>query len=1857
VSDFATDRGALVNARDALSAARAAHTEAMAVRRALATTLDALDRRHESSEPGANTERAGLQSALDAAEASLAEARSQLDEARRDSANALETFGAFTDPRTSVGFLPDTQALVFFPLRIETRFARDGSGDKLLVRIYPDDCSIDTFEELLSESELANAKKYWRNIWRAGRVEDEERGAWRDLVAAHGSGRAGYIVDTYRPLNPGDQPTKAQATDEVLVIGTEAPLTPVEATSISAYWVAFWRAGNDLGARQNARIALETAVGAARAAQLVAAYVPIDLADPVPDPLPVGFTARVAFVVFPPDPLTKPAPWSQAPRVEQFPERFVVLGYTGGESSPSIEAIGRLVQLPLFVGPDPGVDVDANPSAAIHPDGGDLYVPDELRWMVDFGEAVQAGMALSIPLTPEQASIGFDRLLVVGIQLSASEGDGAAALETLLDHHRRGRAGLGLVAQGTPTHNTTGAGTGYARADDPDESFDDRRREPLFTVTADPGEKRDGQWVAEALGIAPNALTSVHGSDGRDQMNARAMQRAMWPATLGYWMDKMMTPVFDDDTIEYTREYFTRYVRGRGAVPALRIGGQPYGVLPTTAFSRISWLDRRDAGVRLAGSRFLARLHELLAAVSASWTDMSKDAAHVGVAGDPHQILLDIVGLHPSSAEYYSREAESLTELFNTLNFWGLGPDFFTALAALRLDDAAAALLARLGYSGEQAPDMLSHFFFTDANRLTTIIDDRPLSEHAAIRAYTDTNKNYIEWLRDAATDSLDAVVAEAGFTDDKSPTALLYLYLRHTIMLGYYDTSYELHKSAGVLDSGALAALKPEPAFVHIDASAASESRFGLLYKNEVAITSDPAILVSDYITANISVLAEAEGLAEQIAALDVLAHAPTAELDRLFSEHVDVCSYRYDAWLLGLVELQLEHMRAREVGGEDGEDAEEVSPSKGRGAYLGTYAWVEDLRPAHVALEPVKLPPDLEAVYGPTPEIRHDPHNGGYVHAPSIPHARTAGVLRAGYLANASTANPQTLAVNLSSDRVRAALSMLEGIRNGQSLGALLGYQFERGLHDAHDLVEVDKFIFPLRKAFPLVADALSPTATQPGVPIEAIEARNVLDGRKLIDHVKATNSWSYPFGIATLPDATATEKAAIDAQTNQIMDVYDAVADLALAEGVHQAVQGNFERVAATLDAYSKGNFPPEPEVVHTPPSGIGLTHRVGIQLRPGLAVPGGSGPAARVEPAIDAWLASMLPKPANTGCVVRWRDPATGVDRHRTVTLADLDVRPIDVLDLVLPDSTQAMTLLDDLIVRHVYITSAVRPDATLAIEYTTAPTSGVSIFELAPLVRVLRTIVRRSRPLRASDVMLANDARRTQDATTVIDRSRIAGPLADLDTLRGDIAAKSAMLEPLVNDPVTHEPNRIQILADVDTHLDDTVGLLTRGARFRLPACGFGFLFDWRRNAFEMLLGQVALFVARLDTKLADFDDLIASYDSLPAPTPDAERIAALQAAQALVTTALDPPPATAALLRTNLDARRAAFVARRNQFDALHITNVASYSGLYAALAALLPVSDIDLTPFDLKPLGDLAVQIVQDVATNLAGHHDVIDERSKVALNQLIANDNATSSASAVEALEAAAHALLGDDFTIVPEFDLDADQGAEWANALIASTSGALTNYLVNTAGIEFPVDEWAAGVARVRPMVGVWERATGFVDAFAGPAAVPTLTPIQFPYVAGESWVATQLDPSDKVTSDRLCYTAAYSEPFDKTAKQCGLLLDEWTEVIPATQRDTGLAFNFDRPDNEPPQTILVITPATAHGSWVWDDIVGALNETLDLAKVRAVEPGRIDGTPYSMFVPATITAASTYAMTIGTYLSVANKGFEYMGGGII
>jgi hypothetical protein len=614
---------------------------------------------------------------------------------------------------------------------------------------------------------------------------------------------------------------------------------------------------------------------------------------------------------------------------------------------------------------------------------------------------------------------------------------------------------------------------------------------------------------------------------------------------------------------------------------------------------------------------------------------------------------------------------------------------------------------------------------------------------------------------------------------------------------------------------------------------------------------------------------------------------------------------------------------------------------------------------------------------------------------------------------------------------------------------------------------------------------------------------------------------------------------------------------------------------------------------------------------------------------------------LPKLDQVGCVVTWTDQ-TGAARSFPVTLADLGLRPIDVLAIASPDSVQSMTELDDRITRAVLAGAPPRPDAVLNIGYMTAPAAKISIFEILALVRSLKTLVAGGRPLRASDASLANDATPDQNASVFVDRNRIAVLLTALDALSADIGTFLAPLNALLANPLA---NQAAILAGIDGFIDAAVTLLERAARFAMPLSGWGFALGWRQRAVADLLRQVSDLITRWNAKLADFDTRIAAYDGLPAATGDADRFKALRAAEADLATLADPLPPAPATLRTNLNAKRAAFVTHRDQFAAVLAMAGTAFTPFLTAVTALLPVSQFDSTAFDVTGYADRAVTLATDLASGLTGHRSAIDTKRTLVQARLAAHDAAATASARVAALQTAGKALLGDDFLIVPEFGLGAAQGDEWSNAVAASTSGALLSYLTTTLAIDFPVDEWLYGVARVRPMMRAWESMLMLTGALGQPE--PALLPVQFPYEPTAPWLALRFPDTYKISSDRLLYTARYATPFDKTRNQCGLLLDEWTEVLPGTTRDTGLTFNFARPDNEPPQSILLVTPAAASGNWQWDDIVGALNETLDLAKKRAVEPTQLDNTPYAPLLPATVMAVTLYAISIATSLSAANK----------
>src|SRR5262249_17346028 len=159
--------------------------------------------------------------------------------------------------------------ILLMPLRLETRWRQQER--ELWVRVYPDDCAVDSFEPMLSEVEITNGQRFWAGMLAGGSAEPKQRAAWRSLVSSHGAGRAAWITQQYRPL---DNPAPANPNDVVLVIPTDRTPSALEMTALQDFWKAIWLADNDATKVRAAQTNLEAVVGAAQAAALVKQYVP-----------------------------------------------------------------------------------------------------------------------------------------------------------------------------------------------------------------------------------------------------------------------------------------------------------------------------------------------------------------------------------------------------------------------------------------------------------------------------------------------------------------------------------------------------------------------------------------------------------------------------------------------------------------------------------------------------------------------------------------------------------------------------------------------------------------------------------------------------------------------------------------------------------------------------------------------------------------------------------------------------------------------------------------------------------------------------------------------------------------------------------------------------------------------------------------------------------------------------------------------------------------------------------------------------------------------------------------------------------------------------------------------------------------------------------------------------------------------------------------------------------------------------------------------------------------------------------------------------------------------------------------------
>ena len=122
---------------------------------------------------------------------------------------------------------------------------------------------------------------------------------------------------------------------------------------------------------------------------------------------------------------------------------------------------------------------------------------------------------------------------------------------------------------------------------------------------------------------------------------------------------------------------------------------------------------------------------------------------------------------------------------------------------------------------------------------------------------------------------------------------------------------------------------------------------------------------------------------------------------------------------------------------------------------------------------------------------------------------------------------------------------------------------------------------------------------------------------------------------------------------------------------------------------------------------------------------------------------------------------------------------------------------------------------------------------------------------------------------------------------------------------------------------------------------------------------------------------------------------------------------------------------------------------------------------------------------------------------------------------------------------------------------------------------------------------------------------------------------------IEPSVFTSKIELCDKTA---PVAVRQPLAGLLIDEWIEVVPSATETTGIALQYDQPNAAPPQTILVAVPPEIESPWTVWSLQQVLLETLDLARILAVDPDALDEVGH--YLPALYFACNTAGETVST-----------------
>lgn len=993
---------------------------------------------------------------------------------------------------------------------------------------------------------------------------------------------------------------------------------------------------------------------------------------------------------------SRPAGYARPPRATLLPERFVAHAWVDSLQAAPIRAeAAKLVREPLALAPDP-----AKPGVS-----SSTSLDADTVWMTSFLEAENAGMALRIVL-PSAASRVM-QLVVMGVRASA---DPATTADDW-DRHLAGQAvdaGLSLPPPGSATNALPGQRPLFTTRPDTTALYE---RALGFIVKSpidprdDPRPRREPHYIRQVFDPATGRYRPQY--DGAAPAVRVAEALGLSPPLFGYLEGAV------DDTLQaetamrsLLRGAFEPELRAAfgtdgspgalemaigllsegsalGPFPTLMVRSQPYGVVPLAL------------GNDVDGNADWDRLWSV--------ADALRNNAFVPATGQVPRIA----GQTPADpidrmiAVLQSEGIAVGAELRLILGASMASTTLAGAAAALRdrieqQHAAARDLHAQLGGDPAKPIPLTGRVLLAEAGQALPLVvptDPAPAeipAQYLGLMANT-TSLSYL----------LDTTL------NDFSPRALLFHLARVALLDAADSDTRQILLSEG-LATEADFEVNGRYRDLRTRLQLPAPARF--IAPGQIASIDD---ILSDRSNAIGAVRFRFDDL-RRLAALD------DTRLELLFGAVLGLFSNRLDALYTARAADRLRQLRSDNLLGP-------APDGFVRGIQLGAFGWV-----------------------GAIPRATGQ-RNAGYVLAPSVQHAIAAGVLlsadHARRIDNPSGPRADDYAVELSSQRTREAQAVLDGLRQNQSLPALLGYRLERALTQAGGTVPA--LIARLRR---IASTAAVPVSTGGATPPESA-AEAVCDGLALVRLATAELKTDVDLGRLgsdlqpPTPLDSAQKGTLVDALV-ALRDLVDAVSDVLLAESVYQLASGNPSRASGATDILSGAVPPPDRlDMLQPPERGIAVNHRVLLAFDHARALregwPSGS-PRSLADPDLDSWLNRLLPAPENILVRLLGADGST----NKVVTLRDLfDVwperdPPLGALDLAFDVVEPGAVARSALEARLAAACEALTGATGLPFAWDRErdwPSTAYSIAEVTTIAGAARAVLGNARPLQPDDV--------------------------------------------------------------------------------------------------------------------------------------------------------------------------------------------------------------------------------------------------------------------------------------------------------------------------------------------------------------------------------------------------------------------------------------------------------------------------------------------------------------------------------------